>query len=52
MNLRRAASSIALCAVFATVLSTPLARADFLDQAWKRGNEAHLRGDYAGAAAA
>jgi tetratricopeptide (TPR) repeat protein len=27
-------------------------RADLLDEAWKRGNEAHLRGDYAGAAAA
>ena len=27
-------------------------RAELLDQAWKRGNEAHLRGDYAGAAAA
>ena len=28
------------------------ARADLLDEAWKRGNEAHLRGDYAAAAAA
>lgn len=28
------------------------ARADLLDQAWKRGNEAHLRGDYAAAASA
>lgn len=28
------------------------ARADFLDQAWKRGNDAFLRGDYAAAAAA
>ncbi len=27
-------------------------RADLLDEAWKRGNEAHLRGDYAAAAAA
>jgi hypothetical protein len=26
--------------------------ADLLDEAWKRGNEAHLRGDYAAAAAA
>ncbi len=31
---------------------TGRARADFLDQAWKRGNDAFLRGDYAGAAAA
>jgi len=52
MKLRRAASSVALCAIVATVLSAPLAHADFLDQAWKRGNEAHLRGDYAGATAA
>jgi tetratricopeptide (TPR) repeat protein len=28
------------------------ARADLLDEAWKRGNEAHLRGDYRAAAAA
>jgi len=27
-------------------------RADLLDQAWKRGNEAHLRGDYGAAIAA
>jgi hypothetical protein len=27
-------------------------RAELLDQAWKRGNEAHLRGDYAAAVAA
>jgi hypothetical protein len=27
-------------------------RADLLDEAWKRGNEAHLRGDYAAAIAA
>ena len=52
MNLRRAANAAAVCAALAAVLSAPLARADFLDQAWKRGNEAHLRGDYAGAAAA
>jgi tetratricopeptide (TPR) repeat protein len=39
------------CVLVLGVFATP-ARADFLDQAWKRGNEAHLRGDYAGAAAA
>jgi tetratricopeptide (TPR) repeat protein len=33
------------------VLARP-ARADLLDAAWKRGNEAHLRGDYAAAAEA
>ena len=30
----------------------PAARADLLDQAWRLGNEANLRGDYAAAAAA
>ena len=39
-----------LCLAVATL--APRAHADFLDQAWMRGNEAHLRGDYAGAAAA
>jgi tetratricopeptide (TPR) repeat protein len=40
--------------LLALVLSAfaPSARADTLDEAWKRGNEAHLRGDYAAAAAA
>ncbi len=33
------------------LLAVP-AHADFLDEAWKRGNEAHLRGDYAAAVAA
>jgi len=39
-----------LAALF--VVSDGPARADFLDQAWKRGNDAFLRGDYADAAAA
>ncbi|HEY8922932.1 MAG TPA: tetratricopeptide repeat protein [Polyangia bacterium] len=30
----------------------PAARADVLDEAWKRGNDAYLRGDYAAAIAA
>jgi tetratricopeptide (TPR) repeat protein len=49
MTLRRTAGVwVALaCLAFA-----PFARADLLDQAWKLGNEANLRGDYAGAAAA
>jgi len=50
VSLRRVVSVAALCSTFATF--APQARADFLDQAWMRGNEAHLRGDYAGAAAA
>ncbi len=44
-----------LCAVVAAVAilaGVPLARADLLDQAWQRGNDAHLRGDYAAAATA
>jgi hypothetical protein len=43
--------STLLCVLVIGAFASP-ARADFLDQAWKRGNEAHLRGDYAGAAAA
>ena len=47
---RRCAAAICFTLVLGALASA--ARADFLDQAWKRGNEAHLRGDYAGAAAA
>jgi hypothetical protein len=36
----------------ASLALVPVARADLFDQAWKRGNEAALRGDYASAAAA
>ncbi len=39
-------------AVTLALLTAPAARADLLDQAWKRGNEANLRGDYPAAAAA
>ena len=39
-------------AALASLALLPIARADLLDQAWKRGNEAALRGDYAAAAAA
>jgi tetratricopeptide (TPR) repeat protein len=50
----RWARSAVLVAVFAALFTASAgpARADFLDQAWKRGNDAFLRGDYAGAAAA
>ena len=34
----------------AATVSARDGRADLLDEAWKRGNEAHLRGDYAAAA--
>ena len=49
MNARRAFVAAVACAWFAAALP---ARADLLDEAWKRGNELHLRGDYAAAAAA
>lgn len=49
MSLRRAC---ALVAAVVCLTAAPIARADLLDQAWKRGNEAHLRGDYAAAATA
>jgi hypothetical protein len=44
--------ALALTFVLAVGLVARGARADLLDEAWKRGNEAHLRGDYAAAAAA
>lgn len=47
MSLRRLCAMVAAVVVLAGV---PLARADLLDQAWQRGNDAHLRGDYAAAA--
>jgi tetratricopeptide (TPR) repeat protein len=50
MSLRRAAAALAFGAALA--LGASAARADLLDEAWKRGNEAHLRGDYVAAAAA
>jgi tetratricopeptide (TPR) repeat protein len=43
---------LVLAAALASAASARSARADRLDEAWKRGNEAHLRGDYAAAAAA
>jgi tetratricopeptide (TPR) repeat protein len=36
----------------ALLLSARQARADLLDEAWKRGNDAYFRGDFAGAIAA
>lgn len=51
--------AITIAAALTTLLAGRLGHADIrdgraglLDQAWKRGNEAHLRGDYAGAVAA
>jgi hypothetical protein len=43
---------VVILAALAGLPLLPVARADLLDQAWKRGNEAALRGDYAAAAAA
>jgi hypothetical protein len=50
MSLRRVGISVGIA--LGLVLAALVARADLLDEAWKRGNEAHLRGDYAAAAAA
>jgi tetratricopeptide (TPR) repeat protein len=48
---RRALRVLALTAV-ALAAGRGGARADRLDETWRRGNEAYLRGDYAGAVAA
>ena len=50
MKCRAAISLLALGVVLFGALG--LARADRRDEAWRRGNEAYLHGDYAGAAAA
>jgi len=49
MSLRRLAMVVT---TLASMTTASFARADLLDQAWKRGNEANLRGDYAAAATA
>jgi tetratricopeptide (TPR) repeat protein len=49
--LRRAAALAAIAGA-ALVIAPGAARASRLDEAWRRGNEAYLRGDYAGAVAA
>ncbi len=48
----RRAVPLAVMLGLGVVLLATRAHADLLDEAWKRGNEAHLRGDYAAAAAA
>jgi tetratricopeptide (TPR) repeat protein len=50
--MRARALGLVLLATLAIGVASRAARADLLDEAWKRGNEAHLRGDYAAAAAA
>jgi len=49
---RRARWLPCLCALFLLALSARAARGDLLDEAWKRGNDAYLRGDFAAAVAA
>lgn len=49
---RVAGRAVLAAAVLASLLVTASARADRLDEAWKRGNEAYLHGDYAAAVAA
>ena len=48
----RAAISVLLGGFAASVLFAGLARADRLDESWRRGNDAYLHGDYAAAVAA
>jgi tetratricopeptide (TPR) repeat protein len=48
----RAAAVVLLIAVLPTLFSSKAARADRADEAWRRGNDAYLRGDHAGAVAA
>jgi len=43
---------LGLAVALAIVLAPGRARADRVDEAWRRGNEAYLHGDYAGAVAA
>jgi len=47
-----AALGTAALALALAALAPRAARADLLDEAWRRGNDAYLRGDYAAAAAA
>ena len=49
--MKRAVTALAL-AVLAVAVAPGRARADRLDEAWRRGNEAYLHGDYAAAVAA
>jgi hypothetical protein len=48
---KRAACALALVAI-AVAIGQGRAHADRVDEAWRRGNEAYLHGDYAGAVAA
>src|SRR6185503_10373293 len=50
-GVRRAVRAVALAAVLLAI-GQGRARADRVDEAWRRGNEAYLHGDYAGAVAA
>ncbi|HEY7371767.1 MAG TPA: SH3 domain-containing protein [Polyangia bacterium] len=52
MTAPRRAAALAAIAGAAVVIAAGPARADRVDEAWRRGNEAYLRGDYAGAVAA
>ncbi|HXU03327.1 MAG TPA: SH3 domain-containing protein [Polyangia bacterium] len=49
--MKRAACALALVAI-AVAIGQGRAHADRVDEAWRRGNEAYLHGDYAGAVAA
>ena len=47
-----ASARVVTLAAVALVLAQGQARADRVDEAWRRGNEAYLHGDYAAAVAA
>jgi tetratricopeptide (TPR) repeat protein len=49
---RFAAGALAAAIALGLVAAPAASRADVLDEAWKRGNDAYLRGDYPGAIAA
>lgn len=48
----RRGRAVALAALAAVLASSPAARADRVDEAWRRGNDAYLHGDYDAAVAA
>jgi tetratricopeptide (TPR) repeat protein len=48
---RRTAAALVVAAAL-VALTAPRARADVIDEAWRRGNDAYFRGDYAAAQAA
>lgn len=50
--MRRVGRGAALLSLALMLLAGRVARADLMDEAWRRGNDAYFKGDYAGAVAA